>query len=61
MNLQETVFTVCRSMSGQDSFTVNIGDNLVIKNGDTEIFKDKPTGGKKWRVVITLNISESNS
>ena len=60
IDLVEQVFTIERTLRGSDSFTVDTGNNLVIKNGDTEIFKDKPTAGKQWQVVITLQIEESS-
>ena len=60
IDLTEQVFTIERTLKGSDSFIVDTGDNLVIKNGDAEIFKDKPTSGKQWQVVITLQIEESS-
>jgi hypothetical protein len=60
IDLTEQVFAIERTLTGSDSFVVETGNNLVIKNGDTDIFKDKPTSGKQWQVVITLKIEESS-
>jgi hypothetical protein len=61
LDLAEQLFTVEKVLTGTDNFDVAAGDRLKILAGDVEIYNQKVSNGKKWRVSISVKIEESQS
>ena len=61
ITINEEIIEEKRILAGGDSFTLASGEFLKIESTGAESLNDVVPAGKKWQVVYTLRIEESDS